>query len=196
MKNNQTAKEKNVKHLKLLIAASFFTSVIAAVISWCFPPDFSVTPPKMNEVGLLLGHLQTAFVILGCTALGIKLTEEKQTIASIGFTMMAIAQGVVFVLFVISPEPSKENLDEVYKLFTASLFLLIPAMLLISFYSTFPRWLNILGMLALLPWVAENILYHLSHQLSPLVGNTDFIGQILMNITVFCWGLFSLKQKH
>lgn len=196
MKAQRIDAEKQEKHLRWLIAGSFFASVLAGIISWFFPPDFSVEPPKISEISMLLGHLQTAFVILGSTALGIKLTEERQTIASIGFTMMAIAQGVVFVLYVVSPEPSKENLDEVYKLFTASLFLLIPSMLLISFYSTFPRWLNVFGVLALVPWTIENIIYYSSHQMSITIGTVDFTGQLMMNITVFCWGAFVLKRKH
>ena len=36
----------------------FFASVVLTIISWCFPPDFTVDPPKMNEIGLMLGHLQ------------------------------------------------------------------------------------------------------------------------------------------
>ncbi|HNP48550.1 MAG TPA: hypothetical protein PKK99_11445 [Bacteroidia bacterium] len=186
--------ERKNKHLSQLIAFSFFASVVATIISWCFPPDFTVDPPKMNEIGLMLGHLQTSLVILGCTALGIQLTEEKQTISSIGFTMMAITQGVIFVLYVVAPEPSKENLDEVYKLFAASLFLLIPSMLLIAFYSEFPRWLNLLGVFAIIPWITENFLYFYTHNLSPVVGAADFVGQLMMNTTIFFWGYFSLKK--
>ncbi len=183
------------KHLRWLIAMSFFTSVIAAMASLSFPPDFSVEPPKLSELGLMFGHLQTAFVILACTALGIKLAEEKQTMSSIGFTMMAITQGVIFVLYALSPEPSKENLDEVYKLFTASLFLFIPSMLLIAVYSSFPKWLNIFGVIAIFPWVMETILYFRSHTLGDAEAAADFIGQLMINVTVAGWGVYTLKGK-
>lgn len=195
MKNKLTPEQKE-KHLHWLIAGSFFASVIAAMIGWCFPPDFSVEPPRIDEIGLMMGHLQTALVILGCTALGIKLTEERKTILSIGFTMMAITQGVIFVLFVVSPEPAKENLDEVYKLFSASLFLLIPSMMLIAFYSEFPRWINIFSIVAVIPWIAENIMYFSAHKLSNAVGVADFIGQVFMNVTVFFWGFYSLRERR
>ncbi len=186
--------QKKDKHLRMLIAMSFFTSVVASVAGWCFPPDFSVEPPRISEIGLLMGHLQTALIIIGCTALGVKLAEEKQTIAAIGFTMMSVTQGVIFVLYVVSPEPSKENLDEVYKLFTASLFLLIPSMLLIAFYAAYPRWLNITGVIATVPWVAENIIYFQQHKLSAASGSADFIGQVLMDVTIAFWGIFELRK--
>ncbi|MEP7197920.1 MAG: hypothetical protein ABI851_15485 [Saprospiraceae bacterium] len=189
------SEENKDKHLRILIATSLLTSVVAAIIGWFFPPDFSVDPPKINKLGLVFGHLQTAFVILGCTALGIKLAEEKQTLASIGFTMMAITQGIIFVLYVISPEPSKENLDEVYKLFSASLFLLIPSMLLIALYSNFPKWLNIFGMLSTIPWLIENILYFTNHKLTEIEGAIDFLGQLMINITVAAWAIYVLKNN-
>lgn len=192
----RSAEETKEKHLRRLIAGSFFLSVIAGIIGWLFPPDFSVEPPKISEVGLMMGHMQTALIILGCTALGIKLTEEKKTIASIGFTMMAITQGVIFVLYVVSPEPTTENLDEIYKLFAASLFLLIPSMLLISFYSEFPKWLNLLGIAAIIPWIIENIMYFSTHKLSNAVGTADLIGQLLMNATVICWAIYTLKKSR
>ena len=135
------------------------------------------------------------FFILGCTALAIKLAEEKQTMASIGFTMMAIAQGVIFVLYVISPEPSKENLDELYKLFAASLFLLIPSMLLIALYSPFPKGVNILGLLAIIPWVIENILYAISHKMTDIQGLFEFLGQLMLNITVAGWAFYTFKGR-
>ena len=190
-----TTDEQKEKQLIRIITWSFYISVLAAVISWFFAPDFSVDPPKMDEIGLLLGQLQTSLVILGCTALGIKLTEEKKTLASIGFTMMAITQGVIFVLYVVAPEPSKENLDEVYKLFTATIFLLVPSMSLIAFYSDFPRWVNILGMVAILPWIGEISLYFASHKLSDTVGMMDFGGQLLMNSTVCSSAYFTWKNR-
>lgn len=195
MNKRSPSLEDKEKHLRWLIAGSFFTSVVACIIGWCFPPDFSMDPPKIHEINLLMGNLQTAFVILGCTALGIKLAEEKQTIASIGFTMMAITQGVIFVLYVVSPQPTKENLDEVYKLFTASLFLLLPSMLLIAYYGEFPRWVNILGIAAVFPWIVENIIYQFQHKLSSLLGSVDFVGQLLLNITITAWGIYVLKNK-
>lgn len=192
----QLHEEKTARHLKLLIAFSFFASVVSSLIGLCFPPDLTTDPPKISETGLLMGHLQTAMLILGCTAQGIKLTEEKKMISSIGFTMMAIAQGVVFVLYVVSPQPTKENLDEIYKLYTASLFLLIPSMLLIVFYGGYPKWLNILGIAALVPWILENILYSKANRLTDAIGATDFAGQLLMNATTTCWGVYALKDTQ
>jgi len=183
------------QHLNRLIGGSFIASVVASIIGWFFPPDFSVDPPKISEISLMMGHLQTAFVILGCTALGIKLAEEKQTMAAIGFTMMAITQGVIFVLYLIAPEPSKENMDEVFKLFVASLFLLLPSLLLIAMYSHFPKWVNILGVVAALPWTIESILYFSTHKMTDAVGLCDFLGQLLFDATFLCWAIFILKKR-
>ena len=185
---------KKIKHVAWVIAAGFFGSVIAFIASWFFPPDFSTHPPTYDPWMMRLGQMQTALYILGCTGLGLKLAEEKKTLPSIGFTMMAIAQGVIFVLYLISSAPTEDQMHEAYKMFSASLFLLIPSMILIAFYSEFPRWLNILGILSCIPYIIENILYSTYHEFNDTIMNVDGVGLVLTNIVAVSWGILILRN--
>ncbi|MEP6794944.1 MAG: hypothetical protein ABJB16_11500 [Saprospiraceae bacterium] len=64
------------------------------------------------------------------------MAEEKKTIPAIGFAMMSIAQGVIFVTYAIAPSNAK-GLEEIYRIFMSSMFLLIPSMILIAFLLPF-----------------------------------------------------------
>ena len=110
--------------------------------------------------------------------------------------MMAIAQGVIFVLYVVA-EPSKRIWTKVYKLFLSQVILTYSKHVFwLPFYKNFPRWLNLLGVFAIIPWITENFLYFYTHNLSPVVGAADFVGQLMMNTTIFFWGYFSLKIQR
>ncbi|MFN8166124.1 MAG: hypothetical protein U0X76_08145 [Bacteroidia bacterium] len=193
-KINHTVRMNHESHLRWLIAGSFFVSIVAAFLSWLFPPDFTKDPPDFPLPGLLFGQLQTALIILGSTALGIKITEEKRILPAIGFTMLAISYGVIFVLYLVSS--SKESIEETYKLFGASLFLLIPSALLIARYSNFPKWVNVLTALYYVPWIIEVVLFFSNgNKATEIGGAIDFIGQLTFNVVVFAWGIITLKRK-
>lgn len=189
------AEIKKTKQLTFLIAASFIISVIAFAGSSFFIPDFSTNPPYIPPMNLILNQVQTAFLILGCTAYGIKLTEDKKTMPSIGFTMMAIAQGVIFVLFILSSTPSEEKMDETYRLFAASLYLLVPSMLIIALTAKFPKWLAVLSFVSVIPYIIENIVYAAQHKLMPILSVLDGTGQTLLNATVLFWAIIIYRQS-
>ena len=185
--------QKKILHLGWLIAGGFFLSVASFACAFFFPVDFSTDPPTFHPMIMVLGQMQTAFYILGCTGLGIKLAEEKKTIPSIGFTMMSIAQGVIFVLYLISVN-SHEKVEEAFKMFSASLFLLIPSMILIAFYSEFPRWLNIAGILACVPYLVENIIFSFTRHITMTSTMIDLTGNTMFNIVAVCWGIIVLRN--
>ncbi len=186
---------KKLKQVSWIAAGSFFGSVPCFPLTLLFSPipDFTQDPPTIPQTMLTLGQIGTAFLILGCVALGIKLADEKKIIHSIGFTMMSVAQGVIFVLYLISYN-GHEKLEEAYRIFSASLYLLIPSMILIAIYSEFPLWLRLLGLAGCIPYIVENITFSVTGSFNQTIMTIDGIGNILMNLTVLCWGIFVLRN--
>jgi hypothetical protein len=186
--------KKRILHLAWTIAVAFFLSNLAFVMAMFFIPTMGADgKPVVMPITMTLGEIQTAMLILGCVALGIKLSEERKTMPSIGFTMMSITQGVIFITYTISLS-SHEGLEEVFKVYMSSMFLLIPSMILIAFYSDFPKWLNILGVVACVPLLIENIGYAITGELTQSLMNLDGIGQLLFSITAFFWGLRTIRN--
>ena len=188
--------KKRVIHLAWTIAAGFFISNLAFIVAMFFVPTMDKDGmPVVAPVAMTLGEIQTAMLILGCVAMGIKLTEDKKTIPSIGFTMMSIAQGVIFITYTMSIG-SHESIEEIYRVFMSSMYLLIPSMILIAFYSDFPRWLNILGVIACIPMLVENIGFAIAGKISLWMMNADGIGQLLFSVTAFFWGLHTVRNAR
>jgi hypothetical protein len=184
---------KKIKHLAQTIAIGFIGSFVAFVISLFFPPDFSTDPPKYSQGGLIFGEISVALFIFGCTLLGLKLTEEKKTLPAGGFTMMAIAQGVLFIIYFINTESTK-SLEEGIKIYCGMAYLLIPAMILIAFYSEFPKWVNMLGLAACIPIIIVYVMFLFSGKYSQTLDGLSFISTILFSITSLIWGIFTLKN--
>lgn len=184
---------KKLKQVSWIAAGAFFGSVAVFPLIVLFAPlpDFTKDPPVISQTMLTLGQIGTALLILGCVAMGIKLADERKIIHSIGFTMMSVAQGVIFVLYLISYN-GHEKLDEAFRIFSASLYLLIPSMVLIALYAEFPLWVRMLGLSGCIPYIIENILFALSGKFNETIMLVDGIGNILMNLTVLCWGIFVL----
>lgn len=185
---------KRILHLAWTISFPFFLSNLAFMVSMFFMPALGEDgKPIIHPFAATLGEIQTAMLILGCVAMGIKLTEDKKTLPSIGFTMMSIAQGIIFIIYTISLN-SHEALDEVFRIYSSSMYLLIPSMILIAFYSDFPLWLNFLGVAACVPMIMENISFAVTGKLSEWMMNLDGLSQLLFAITAFFWGYRTIRN--
>lgn len=187
------SRERQIKHLAWVIAGGFIGSVALFIFGLFFPPELIDGNMKIPPFSIFLGLLQTTLFILGCVAFGVKLAEEKKTLPAIGYTMLSIAYGVMFVIY-LTITGSKETLDEAFRLFSGCMFLIIPSMILIAFYSSFPRWLNIIGVVSVVPYVIENILFVVYNKATEAGMLSDVIGQFLVNITSLSWGIIILKN--
>ena len=184
---------KHKLHLARIIGYAFIGAAVAYLGSMLFPPDTSIDPPVIPPIMMTLGMISTALYILGCTAFSIKLTEDKKTMASIGFAMMAIAQGVTYVIFTFTIN-SHEKMDEVYRMFSACLFLEVPSMIMIAAYSNFPRWVNISGVASMVPYILEYVAFRITGHLSFWILVVDGIANVLFYLVAISWGVMILKN--
>lgn len=184
---------KHGLHLNKVTGYAFIISSVCYVLSLLFPVDVSVNPPVISPWMIMFGRIQTALIILGSTALGIKFADEKKLMSSIGFTMMAIAQGVMFVIFTFTFN-SNETIEEAFSLYSASLYLLVPAVFMIAFYSDFPGWVNITGIIAVCGFISDNIAFNIIGKIKMWIFVMDTAWNLLFVVAVFFWGIFILRE--
>jgi hypothetical protein len=181
-------------HLALISSFGFIGTVLLFIATGIFSPmpDFTQDPPLIPQLMLTFGQAGTSLLILGCVAYAIKLVEDKRPLAAIGFSMLSIAQGVIFVLYLISYN-GVEKFAEAYRMFSASLYLLIPSLIIIAIYSGFPLWLRLLGVVACIPYVIENVMFHYTEKFTLAIMIVDAIGNVLFNLVFLLWGIVVIR---
>jgi len=189
----KVSSHKHDLHLAKITGYAFIISSVCYVISLLFPVDLSTDPPIVSPWMIMFGRIQTALIILGSTSLGIKFADEKKLMPAIGFTMMAIAQGVMFVIFTFTFN-SNETMEEAFSLYSASLYLLVPAILMVAFYSDFPRWVNIIGSIAVAGFISDNIAFTIIGKIRMWIFVMDTIWNLFFSLSVFFWGVFILRE--
>jgi hypothetical protein len=178
--------DKNQHHAVLSMVIGFTGSCAAFALSFLFSAD--------GVTNLFLEKISVALYIFACTVHGLKLTEEKKTMPAAGFTMMAISQGVIFTTFF---EPNDlEGYNKAYELFGGGLLLFFPAMLLISFYTEFPKWVNIIGLVSCVPFLVDLILFEQEKHYTPILDEVYTVAQILLEITALSWAFFIWKNHN
>ena len=177
--------DKNQHHAVQTMVIGFVISFVAFAVASLLPA---------GEVELFLEKISVAMYLFACTVHGLKLTEEKKTMPAAGFTMMAIAQGIIFTTF-FEPDNMEGN-DKAYELFGGGLLLFFPAMLLISFYTEFPRWVNFLGVISCIPFLVDFILFEITRHYTPVLDQVYFVAQLLLEITALTWAYYIWKNHQ
>lgn len=186
--------KREVLHLGYFIAYTFFMSVASYLISLLFMPDTSIDPPVISPYFMLCLRIQTALIIVACTAYAIQLAEEKRTLPAIGFTLMSIGQGVLYVVTTFTYN-TNAKIEEAFSMATAGMYLMVPAAVVIGLYSRqFPRWVNALTIVTYVPYTLENILFWITGKLSTGILIIDFFGNVFMNIVNIAWGIVILRN--
>ena len=150
-----------------------------------YPPDFSNEFPVYNPDALQVISYGSALLIAGLTIMGIKLADEKKVLPAAGFTMYAIAGGILMAsLFEITQVVSMESYEKFYRIQSSSDFLFLPAMYLISTYEEFKKWIRYSGLVSSIPLLIASFMF--------LFGSRDF--QTLETISNLGFGLLAITQ--
>ncbi len=174
------------KHFPILILACFILSVVSASCSSFFP-QFSYGQGFCWQLGSL-------FYIAGCCLVSVKLASEKWHISSAGFVMLGIGQGILFLLQTSVVDASNNEMPvEVFRQLSGATLILIPGYLFVCYYSGYPHWLRILGVLSTIPFVAINIMYANNAYQFERDMWINGIGFGLQQITGIGWGYYSLR---
>src|SRR5688572_21824837 len=123
--------------------------VCSLVAMFLFPPRIINNIPYYPPSTIILIEFGLAFLMLGCTVMGLKLEDEKKILPAAGFTMLAISVGVMMSsLFEVTQTSNEQSFEKLYYVTISSNFLYFPAMILIFFYDGFKKWIRILGLIS------------------------------------------------
>ncbi|MFI5134260.1 MAG: hypothetical protein ACHQD9_00275 [Chitinophagales bacterium] len=175
-------------------AQNKYHAVLAIVIGFsgsCFTYVLAQLIPSY-EITLFLEKFSVGLYLFASTVQGLSLTEEKKTMPAAGFTMMAIAQGVIFTTYF---EPNNlEGNTQSYELFDGGLLLFFPAMILISFYHQFPIWVKTLGIISCVPFLIDYIIFEQTKHYTPVLDTVYMVAQIMLETTAVIWSIFIWKN--
>ena len=132
-------KEKSSIHLAYWSLGSVFIGLINAV-TWPFFADIALVQGVLGQIGM-------ASAMVGFTCMAILAHNDGWYVPSAGFIVMAIAQGVFF------SSMSIKTIQTNYEVGVSGILFMLPAIIMVSYYSHFPLWLRLAGLLSLLPFI-------------------------------------------
>ncbi len=161
---------RNKRHLIYLISGGLLISFLLSLAGSFFPPQ--------SQVQTLLFKVDALFAISAFACLSAKTSSEKFEIPSAGFSVLAIAQGLFLA-----------EIDKAYHWnFDTSdigILFMIPAVIMISYYTVFPKWLRIGGIISLIPFVFLLLIrVSTDFQNTSLLENSIFL---LYQTVTLCW---------
>ena len=135
--------KREERHLPILIAICFIGNFIFGAIGQAF---------SNGSFWQLFSWQWSSLLFMAGTSLyAAKLHTDKWHISSAGFILVSIGQGIIFTLQ--DPAHSRESQE----LFASAIMVFLPGMLFLCYYSGFPVWLRILGLLAMTPFLISMI---------------------------------------
>ena len=140
-----------------------------------------------GKLQVLSWQIAGALFIAGCTVSAAKMVREDWDLPAAGFTMLAIAYGIYYSAIV---TPTESQMPVI----ASGVYMLIPAMALISVYRGFPFWVRIFGLLACIPFTSIMVLHNLDMKVNVMGGvlfNSSFV---LIDFTGLLWGIFFYRN--
>lgn len=173
---------KNIhhKHLVYWISAGLLISFILSLTGSVFP--------SQSSIQTILFKVDALFAISAFACLGSKAASESFDIPAAGFTVLAIAQGLFLAEIDHAGHWNFESSN------TAILFM-IPAIFMISYYTEFPKWLRIGGIISLIPFIMLIFFREFSgSENTSLYENIVFL--IYQTVTLcWAWQIWSKRDK-
>jgi hypothetical protein len=165
-------------HLPYLISIGLLVSFILSLAGTLFPAD--------SAGQTLLFKLDALFAISAFSCLSAKAASDKFDIASAGFVVLAIAQGLFL---------SEIDRAGQWNFETASIGILfmIPAVFMISYYLLFPKWLRLGGMISMIPFMI--LLYIRQFSASENTIILENIVFLIYQTVTICWAWQIWKNR-
>jgi hypothetical protein len=170
------------KHLPILIAICFVGNfILGGVGQACDNGSFGQ---------LFSWQWGSLLFMAGASLFAVKLATDKWHISSAGFVLLSIGQGIIFTL----QDPTTNK--EAETLFASAIMVFFPGMVFICYYSGFPRWLRIGGLLSMMPFLVSMIKID-SHKFD--LNHDQWInvaGFILIQLIGICWSYFAIRPHR
>jgi len=173
--------KKEEKHLPILISICFIGNFIFGGVGQAFP---------MGSFGQLFSWQWSSLLFMAGTSLyAAKLHTEKWHISSAGFILLSIGQGILFMI----PDPGLTR--ESQMMFASAVMVFLPGMIFICYYSGFPAWLRLLGLLAMTPFLVTMIKIDMESYNAHEDQMLEASGFVLIQIVCLCWCYFLFRPN-
>ncbi|MFI5134656.1 MAG: hypothetical protein ACHQD9_02265 [Chitinophagales bacterium] len=167
------------KHLPILIAVCLAGNFVLGGLGQSF------TSGSFGQI--LSWQVGSLFYMAGCCLYAAKLHTDKWHISSAGFILLSIGQGIFYTM-----QNAATN-SEAYPLFAAGIMVFIPGMAFICYYSGFPVWLRIMGLVSTIPFVITMVKIDLNEYDLKKDALFTAIGFFLIQFTSLFWSYFVLR---
>lgn len=134
--------------------------------------------PAQSASQTILFKVDALFAISAFACLAAKASSEKMEIPCAGFTVLAIAQGLFLAEI---DQPGHWD----YESANSAVLFMIPSVLMIYSYTIFPKWVRVLGIISVIPFIFLLII-----RLSSVYQNTSFYENIIYliyQLITLCW---------
>jgi hypothetical protein len=169
--------EREEKHLPVLIAICFIGNFILGGLGQAFPE---------NSFWQLFSWQWGSLLYMAGTSLyAAKLHTEKWHISSAGFILLSIGQGIFFTL------NDGSATGESQSLYATGIMVFLPGMLFLCYYSGFPVWVRLLGVLSILPFLIVMIKIDMKHFDSKADLMYSIISFVMTQITGIFWSYYA-----
>ncbi|MFI5172056.1 MAG: hypothetical protein ACHQFW_06670 [Chitinophagales bacterium] len=187
------------KRLALSILVSFVLVFPMGVLGFIlYPPDYSAEVPVYPVGMLLFSELAAALLIIAGSLMAIKLADEREVLPAGGFTIFSISQGLIMVtnFEIMAGNSNVESLETTFQMYVGTFMLAFPAILLISTYSKYPRWLNLFTLISVLPYITTNILFLLGSRDFKLFDLISSFSFVMQGAVFTIWGIYAWKHRY
>jgi hypothetical protein len=171
--------KREEKHLPVLITICFVGNFILGGIGQAFHD---------GSFGQLFAWQWASLLFMSGTSLyAAKLHTDKWHISSAGFILLSIGQGLIYTMQ--DSGFSKES----QALFASGIMVFLPGMVFLCYYSGFPIWLRMIGLLSMLPFLVIMIKIDMQQYDREKDAWINSIGFILLQVIGIGWSYFAIR---
>ena len=162
--------------------------VFAQLLCFLFATLLGLIADVFDKEGReIVFKLVDSIFITGTILVAMKMAREGWDMTAAGYTLLSIAWGVFF----LAKDFQEQRVGD--DILASSFYFLLPSMILISFYTPFPLFIKIIGLLTIIPSLIGLIL------IKTKAAETDYliwrrISYQAVHITSLFWGFFFLWQ--
>lgn len=165
------------QHLPYFIVTGLALSFVFSLTGSFFP----LQSPVQN----FFFKIDALFAVTAFSCLASKATSEGHDIPAAGFTVLAIAQGLFLAEI-------GRDYDWDYSTGTVAVLFMIPSLIMISYYTEFPKWVRVLGVVSVIPFVVLMLVRDFYGK-----ANTDIyeiVIFLLYQLVTLCWAFYTFRS--
>jgi hypothetical protein len=174
--------EQEEKHLPVIISVCFIGNFITGGLGQLFAEG--------SFWQLFCWQLGSLFFMAGASLYAAKLATDKWHISSAGFILLSIGQGLFF-----SIQNSTASAES-QSLYASGILVFLPGMIFLNYYTGFPVWVRIFGVIAILPFLVNMIKIDMNQYDYRHDYGYDIAGFLMLQIVGLFWSYYAFHPRN